>query len=196
MSETEKVNTSVSEKTDVKVTASGVNSASVLSAIFNSDKVPKWALGVGTIILVLTLLFNGLHLGTIIQNKLENDNALHLQIITQRYQADLQAMNTLTNLNQELNNRLQNVLTAYNEQAVINGQLSTDNLKLNREVDIMKVQLTSKDMAIMALEKSNKELSDQVATLIAQNAELQKQIDTLNRRMDLLFPQEQGGNIP
>jgi chromosome segregation ATPase len=168
----------------------------ILPSIFNSDKIPRWSLGVAAIVIVLTVLFNGLNLGTIIQNKLENDNALQLQIINQRYQSDLQAMNTLVNLNEELNDRLQNVLTAYNEQAVTNSQLSDSNLKLNREVDALKIQLSSKDLAISALEQSNRELNDKVLLLTSQNEDLQKQIDTLNRRIDTLFSQIQEEPLP
>jgi chaperonin cofactor prefoldin len=162
-------------------------SGGLLASIFSSDKIPRWALGVAAIIIVLTVLFNGLNLGDIISNKLENDNAIELQLLTQRYQSDLQAMNTLTNLNEKLNDRLQNVLTAYNEQAVTNSQLSVDNLKLNRELDVMKTELTKKDVAIAALETSNQKLTDQVTVLSAQNEDLQKQIDTLNNRIDTLY---------
>lgn len=159
----------------------------ILNAFFNNDRIPPTGILSVTILLIVVLSLYLIDFGTLLKEKFASDANLQLQYQTQQYESDMNALRTIADLNTSLNDRLQSVLDAYNQQTVVNEQLSVDNLKLNREVDQLKNQLEEKDASIEKLKNDNAILLSRIQALEKDNESLQSDIDILNKRINALF---------
>lgn len=145
----------------------------LISNILRNEKLPPISLGISTIIIVISFLLNTINFDGIIQNKMDNDRQIALQIQTDKTTNEATVINAISELNKDLNTRLEDVLERCSEQAIINYQLTTDNTRLNSE--------------ITALKEENSTLSEQLRILLEENNKLQKQVSELHTRVESIM---------
>lgn len=145
----------------------------LISNILRNEKLPPISLGISTIIIVISFLLNTINFDGIIQNKMDNDRQIALQIQTDKTTNEATVINAISELNKDLNTRLEDVLERCSEQAIINYQLTTDNTRLNSE--------------ITALKEENSTLSEQLRILLEENNKLQKQVSELHTQVESIM---------
>lgn len=145
----------------------------LISNILRNEKLPPISLGISTIIVVISFLLNTINFDGIIQNKMDNDRQIALQIQTDKTTNEATVINAISELNKDLNTRLEDVLERCSEQAIINYQLTTDNTRLNSE--------------ITALKEENSTLSEQLRILLEENNKLQKQVSELHTQVESIM---------
>lgn len=173
------------EKREEKPVNNSLNIFNVIIDLLRNENVPKWSLGIAAIILVSSIIINNLNLDNIIQSKLDNDRQIALQIQTDKTANEAAVIEAIAELNNDLNERLENVLVQYNEQSLINYQLTSDNTKLNNEISTLKQE---KDA-----------LQEQVEELLDENRKLQQQINELNTQVESIIQSieaEKGTPLP
>lgn len=155
--------------------------------LLNNERLPKWALGVSVIILLLTIILSDLNIGTLLQNKLNSDTQIALQVQTSKSQSEAAVINAITDLNKDLNTRLSEVLTAYNEQSQINIGLLDSNYKLSQEVAVLKAEAKERQTLINEIQISNEELQTQINQLKLERDQLNDQLEMLTLRVENLI---------
>lgn len=155
--------------------------------ILNNERLPKWALGVSVIILLLTIILSDLNIGTLLQNKLNSDTQIALQIQTNKSESETAVIDAISELNKDLNDRLSDVLTAYNEQTKINVGLLDSNSKLVQEVAALKYEAKERQEIINSIQASNAELQAQIDQLKLERDHLNDQLKVLTLRVENLI---------
>ncbi|MCB1712377.1 MAG: hypothetical protein KDH96_07855 [Candidatus Riesia sp.] len=145
----------------------------LISNILRNEKLPPISLGISTIIIVISFLLNTINFDGIIQNKMDNDRQIALQIQTDKTTNEATVINAISELNKDLNTRLEDVLERCSEQAIINYQLTTDNTRLNSEITVLK--------------EENSTLSEQLRILLEENNKLQKQVSELHTQVESIM---------
>lgn len=170
-----------------------ISQYSSILGILNNERLPKWALGISVIILVLTIILSDLNIGTLLQNKLNSDTQIALQIQTNKSQSEAAVINAISELNKDLNNRLSDVLSAYNEQTQINVGLLDSNSKLVQEISILKFEAKERQTTIDEIKTSNAELQKQINNLKLERDQLSDQLNILTLRVESLIKGAAGG---
>ena len=149
----------------------------ILNSIFSNSRLPKWVLGFSAIIIVVTVLNSSVDVGALITSKLENDKQIQLQIEANRNEQEVAVLGAISQLNKDLNARLETVINAYNVLSAQNFKLSSDNSVLIHEVDVLRIQIEEKQKQLNLLSLDNDKLQNKITLL-------EEEIKLLNTRID------------
>ena len=164
-----------------KVTGSSLG---MIDSLLNNKRVPKWALGLSVIFFTLAFMLSDLDIGTLLQNKLENDKQIQLQIQSSEAANEAAVITAISDLNKDLNSRMATVLDAYNQQTQINISLAAANNNLVNDVAGLKYTIEQKQTQLNVLRAENDSLQQQINKLTADNQRLADEIKSLNDRIE------------
>jgi uncharacterized coiled-coil DUF342 family protein len=148
------------------------------------NNVPRWAAGLGVILLFMVIFSNGINLGSLLQNKLDNDKELQLQLQTQQQQNETFVISTITELNRELNERIDILLDSQEQQLKAYNAIIVQNEELTKDVTTLQTDIRIKDSEI-------ERLRSELDQLRIENDELKKEVVKLSAQLNTLTSQRE-----